>query len=130
LYASTEHDLDTAFVTLVQLRIGGLVIGNDVFFASRVEPLAALALRHALPTIFQYREFAAAGGLMSYGGNATDGFRLVGVYSGNILKGAKPSDLPVQQITKVELIINLKTAKALGITVPLALQASADELIE
>ena len=130
LHASTERDLDTVFANLVQLRTGGLVIGADAFFNSRSEQLAALAVRHAVPAIFQFREFAAAGGLMSYGGSLADLYRQSGVYTGRILKGEKPADLPVQQVTKVELIINLKTAKALGLTFPLALLGRADEVIE
>jgi putative ABC transport system substrate-binding protein len=130
LRASTERDFDAVFATLLQLQAGGLVIGPDTFFVSRTEQLTALALRHAVPAISLYREFAVAGGLMSYGGNGTDAVRLAGIYCGRILKGEKPADLPVQQVTKVELIINLKTAKALGITVPLSLLASADEVIE
>jgi putative tryptophan/tyrosine transport system substrate-binding protein len=114
----------------VQLRAGALVIGTDAFLTSHNEQLAALALRHALPAIYQYPEFTAAGGLMSYGNSIMETFRTGGVYSGRILKGEKPADLPVQQITKVELIINLKTAKALGLTVPLPLSGRADELIE
>jgi putative ABC transport system substrate-binding protein len=130
LHASTEHELDTAFATLAQLRAGGLVIGLDQFFNSRIEQIAALALRHAVPTIYQYREFAAAGGLMSYGSSNTDMYRLAGVYTGRILKGEKPADLPVQQATKIELAINMKTAKSLGIAFPTAILVRADEVIE
>jgi putative ABC transport system substrate-binding protein len=130
LHASTERDFDTVFANLVQLRAGALVIGGDVLFANFSNQLAALALRHAVPAIFQFREFAAAGGLMSYGTSLTDVYRQIGVYTGRILKGEKPAELPVQQVTKVELIINLKTAKALGLTVPLSLLGRADEVIE
>jgi putative tryptophan/tyrosine transport system substrate-binding protein len=130
LHASSERDFDAVFATLSQLRAGGLVIFADPFLQSRSEQLAALALRHALPAIAQLREFVVAGGAMSYGGSIREQLRQVGVYTGRVLKGEKPADLPVQQSTKVELIINLKTAKALGLTVPLALVASADELIE
>jgi putative ABC transport system substrate-binding protein len=130
LSARTERDFDTVFASVLQQRAGGLVIGPDGLFISRSEQLAALALHHAVPTIFQFREFAAAGGLMSYGGSNTEQYRLVGVYTGRILKGEKPADLPVQQATKVELIINLKTAKALGLTVPVSLLGRADEVIE
>jgi putative ABC transport system substrate-binding protein len=130
LHASTERDLDAAFATLVQLRAGALVIGQDAFFADRSELLAALALRHAVPAIYQNREFVAAGGLMSYGGSIGDSNRLAGVYTSRILKGEKPSDLPVQQASKFELVINLKTAKALGLTVSNQMQLLADEVIE
>ena len=130
LNASTERDFDTAFSTLGRLRAGGFVIGSDIFFSARSEQLGALTVRHAVPTIFQHREFATAGGLMSYGGSVTDQYRQVGVYTGRILKGEKPADLPIQQSTKVELIINLKTAKTLGLTIPLPLLGLADEVIE
>jgi putative tryptophan/tyrosine transport system substrate-binding protein len=130
LHASTERDFDSAFDTLVRLRAGALVIGADVFFLSHSELLGALTARHAVPAIFQYRPFAAAGGLMSYGSDEAEYYRLIGNYTGRILKGEKPTDLPVQQATKVELIINLKTAKTLGITVPPTLLARADEVIE
>jgi putative ABC transport system substrate-binding protein len=130
LTASTEHDFDTAFSTLAQMQAGGLVIGSDAFFTSRSEELAALSARYAIPTIFESREFAAAGGLISYGTSATELYHVAGAYSGRILKGAKPADLPVQESTKVELFINLKTAKALSLTVPTALLVRADEVIE
>jgi putative ABC transport system substrate-binding protein len=131
LNASAERDFDSVFSTLLQRRAGGLVISNSGLFLSRSEQLAALAIRHAVPTIFEFREFAAAGGLMSYGGdtNAT-GYLQVGIYTGRILKGEKPANLPVQQATKVELVINLKTAKTLGLTVPASLLTRADEVIE
>jgi putative tryptophan/tyrosine transport system substrate-binding protein len=128
--ASTDSDLDSVFATLLRLRAGGLVIAPDQFLYARSGQIAARAVRHTLPTIFQYRESAVAGGLMSYGGNAMDAFRLVGVYTGRILKGEKPSDLPVHQSTKVELIINMKTARALGLEIPPTLLARADEVIE
>src|SRR5262249_53378942 len=116
LRATTDADIDDAFTTVHQQRAGMLVIGGDAFFNSRVERLAALAVRHWGPAIYQHRGFVAAGGLMSYGGSITDSYRLVGGYTGRILKGEKPADLPVLQSTKVELYINLKAAKALGIT--------------
>ena len=128
--ASTERDFDATFATLSQEQVRGLVIGTDGFLVSQSEQLAALTVRYALPTIFQYRAFVTAGGLMSYGGSVTDSYRLSGVYTGRILKGEKPADLPVQQATKVELIINLKTAGTLGLTIPLPLVGRADEVIE
>jgi putative ABC transport system substrate-binding protein len=130
LYASTESELDAVFITLAQIRANALVIGTDTFFNSHSGKLAALALRHAMPAIYQYREFVAAGGLMSYAGSITDAYRVAGVYTGRILKGEKPSDLPVQQSDKAELFINMQTAKALGLEVPPALLARADEVIE
>jgi ABC-type uncharacterized transport system substrate-binding protein len=130
LHASTERDFDTVFATLLQLRAGGLMIGTDGFFITQIEQLATRTVRHAVPAIFQYREFTAAGGLMSYGVSNRDLYRLVGVYTGRILRGEKPADLPVLQPTKFELVINLKTTKALGLTVPDKMLALADEVIE
>jgi putative tryptophan/tyrosine transport system substrate-binding protein len=130
LQASTERDFDTVFATLHQLQARALVIGPDAFFISRSEQLGALTVRHAVPAITLYREFAAAGGLMSYGGSPKDADRRAGIYVGRVLKGERPADLPVQQTTKVELVINLKTAKALSITVPIPLLGRADEVIE
>jgi putative tryptophan/tyrosine transport system substrate-binding protein len=130
LNASTEADFDTVFAKLAELRAGGLVIVTDPLFNTRQEQLAALAARRAVPTIYQNREFTAAGGLASYGASSEDLWRKIGAYAGRIVKGEKPANLPVQQPTKFELIINLKTAKALGLTVPATLQAAADEVIE
>jgi putative ABC transport system substrate-binding protein len=130
LSARSEHEIEVAFESLAQLRAGALMIASDAFFNARSEQFAALAVRHAVPTIFQDRAFVTAGGLVSYGGNTADTSRLTGVYAGRILKGERPADLAVQQSTKVELIINLRTAKALGITVPPSLLAIADEVIE
>jgi putative tryptophan/tyrosine transport system substrate-binding protein len=130
LNASTERDFDAVFAKLVQLRAGGLVIGADTLFASRIEQLAARALRHAVPTIYQSRDFVVAGGLLSYGTDFRETYRLAGNYTGRVLKGEKPADLPVQQASKVEFYINLKTAEALGLNVPAAMQARVDEMIE
>jgi putative ABC transport system substrate-binding protein len=130
LRASTEQEFETAFSSVVQLRAGGLVISSDSFFFSRSAQLAKLAIRHAIPTIFGFREFVAAGGLMSYGGTLTESFRWVGVYTGRILKGEKLANLPVQQSTKIELFINLKTAETLGLEVPPTLLTRADDVIE
>jgi putative ABC transport system substrate-binding protein len=130
LHASTERDFDLVFAALAQLRAGALVIGSDLFFTSRSEQLAALTVRHAVASIYQFREFAVAGGLLSYGGSATDWGHQAGIHTGRILAGARPADLPVQQATKVELFINLKTAKGLGLSVPQTLLARADEVFE
>jgi putative tryptophan/tyrosine transport system substrate-binding protein len=130
LHASSDRDLDTVFANLIQVRAGGLVIGGEPFFNSRSQHLGALSIRHAVPAIYQIRAFAAAGGLMSYGSSLTDAYRTTGIYTGRILKGEKPAELPVQQASKIELIINLRTAQSLGLTVPLSLIGRADEVIE
>jgi putative tryptophan/tyrosine transport system substrate-binding protein len=130
LTASTESDLDGVFPKLTQLRAGGLVIGSGTFFTGRSEQLGALTVRHTVPAVYDKREFALAGGLMSYGSDIRESYHLAGVYTGRILKGEKPANLPVQQATKVELLINLKTAKALGLNVPNTLIGRADEVIE
>jgi putative ABC transport system substrate-binding protein len=130
LHASSEREIDAAFATLVQLRAGALVIGADPLFTSRSEQLATLTIRHRVPAIYQFREFVSTGGLMAYGSTVLDTYRPLGVYTGRILKGEKPAELPVQQATKVELVINMKTAKALGLTVPLPMIGRVDEVIE
>jgi putative tryptophan/tyrosine transport system substrate-binding protein len=128
--ASTERDIETVFASLGQLPLGGLVIGADAFFFSRRDQFVALVARSSIPTVFPWREAVVAGGLASYGSSVTDAYRLAGTYTGRILKGDKPANLPVQQSTKTELVINLKTAKALGLNVPNTLIGRADELIE
>jgi putative tryptophan/tyrosine transport system substrate-binding protein len=130
LNASIERDLDAAFAKLTEIRASGLTIAGATLFTSHIEQLAALTVRHPIPAVYQRREFAAAGGLVSYGTNIADTHRLAGIYTGRVLKGERPADLPVQQATKVELYINLKTAKALGVTVPISLLGRADEVIE
>jgi putative tryptophan/tyrosine transport system substrate-binding protein len=130
LQASTEDEFDAVFEELKKIKAGGLLIAADPFFSSHVKQLAALSIRHAVPTVYQFREFAIAGGLLSYGTSFTQSFRTVGNYTGRILKGERPADLPVQQATAVELIINQRTAEALGVTVPQALISRADEVIE
>ena len=130
LSARTQNEIDAAFARLVEQQAGGLLVNTDAFFFSQRDQLIALAKRYAIPAIFDRREFAEAGGLMSYGGSVTDVYRLAGMYTGRILDGKKPADLPVQQSTKVELVINFKTAKALGLTLPLSLLGRADEVIE
>jgi putative ABC transport system substrate-binding protein len=130
LNVSNDHDLDTAFATLVREQIGGLLLANDAFFVGRREQIVARAARHAIPAIYFLREFAAVGGLMSYGNSLADAYHRVGISTGRILRGVKPADLPVEQAAKIELVLNQKTAKGLGLTFPITLLARADEVIE
>ena len=130
LEASTSRDIDAAFAKAVELKVGALVMGPDPYFDSRLDKFAALATRFAMPTIHALGEFVTSGGLMSYGADLANAYRLVGIYTGRILKGEKPADLPVQQSTKAELAVNLKTAKTLGLTVPQSVLATADKMIE
>jgi putative tryptophan/tyrosine transport system substrate-binding protein len=130
LNASSPSEIEAAFETLVRERAAALVVPGETFFTTQRARIVALTARYAVPAIFQYREFTEAGGLMSYGPNNVDAYRQVGVYVGRILKGEKPADLPVQQTTKIELVVNLKTAKALGLTMPETLLATADEVIQ
>jgi putative tryptophan/tyrosine transport system substrate-binding protein len=128
--AATDREIDAAFANLIQTQTGALLVGNSFLFNSRMEQIVAFAARHAIPTMYAYREFAVAGGLISYGPSLTEEYRQAGLYAGRILKGEKPADLPVQQATKIELVINLKTAKALGLTIPDKLLALTDEALE
>jgi putative tryptophan/tyrosine transport system substrate-binding protein len=130
LHASAARDLDTVFATLSQLRASGLVIASDTFLGTHGEQLAALAVRHAMPAVHQSRDFTIAGGLMSYGGSFVESHRQAGSFTGRIIMGAKPADLPVRQVTIIEFLINLRTAKSLGVTFPRSLLVLADELIE
>jgi putative tryptophan/tyrosine transport system substrate-binding protein len=130
LDAASEHDLEAAYAALVELRAGGLIVYGDPFFDSQRDRIVALSARHAVPATYAWREYALAGGLMSYGSSLTDSYRQAGIYVGRVLKGEKPADLPVQEPAKFELVVNLKTAKALGLTVPASLHARADEVIE
>jgi putative tryptophan/tyrosine transport system substrate-binding protein len=130
LRASSEREIDAAFATLIRQRVGALLVSSDSLFFARRDQLVTLAARHAVPAIYPVREYAAAGGLMSYGTRLSDAYRQVGVYTGRILKGEKPGDLPIVQASKVELVVNLKTAKSLGITLPLTLLGRTDEVIE
>jgi putative ABC transport system substrate-binding protein len=130
LHASTADEIDAAFAAIVELGAKGLVVSGDPLFTSRCNQLVALAARHAVPAIYNYQEFTAVGGLMSYGPDLADSYRQAGIYAGKILKGANPADLPVQQVTKLRLVINLKSAEAIGLTIPTLILARADEVIE